>query len=164
MNDGYQKTIVTKKDHSLQGLHTMEIELRIKGTPSELVTILKSLGEEIEPLDTSSNELDTQIDPGWTNGLKSIFWAKLSPGCQALFKKLSERPNGYWDEELKTELGIRSSALGGSLSSVGLNMRGPIFRDKQLPWPVKREHREDTDRSMYILEPDWRQFVMDVLD
>jgi len=134
----------------------MDIELRIKGTPSELAAVLEILGEQKEQV---VPQTDTSVTTVWSYALKDIFWAKLSLGCKALIRKLSEQPNGYWDEQLKSELGVGTSSIGGSLSSIGLNMRGPLFKDKGLTWPVRREHREDTDRWMYILEPEWQEFV-----
>lgn len=95
--------------------------------------IAKHAHEEVE-----RKEEETTA-PQWTEERVLLVWNGMSDGAQRVLREIAKRPDGYVWKELAKALGRDARSLGGSLSSVGHQLRRQGFTN--LPMPVRDNPR-----------------------
>ena len=96
----------------------------------------------------------------WTEAEITQLWGGFTPNAQRIVAEIARRPDGYPTAALEEAVGLDMARIGGSLSSVGHNMKR-LFWDGNTylkPWPLNN----DIGRRHYTMRPEVAAALQDL--
>lgn len=126
------------------------ITITIESDIGELGSILGKLKELGEVDSNTQNSLSNQE---WTGQRVVSVWDDLSEGCKEILGVVAGNDEKSWEEQLRIT-GKRGQVVGGSLSSLGAQLRNHSLGG--ITYPLL-----DNDADGHKLLPIWKEIVLE---
>ena len=125
-----------------------KVTITIEGEMSELAQLLGKMGE----LGGAKQIVIKGGESEWTDERVLKVWRDLSENCKAVLSEIAKKDDMTW-EQLIEKTGRTANEIGGSLSSLGANLRNHGF--KGITHPLA-----GNEKGGYNLLPVWKEIIL----